>query len=248
MAPKGTSVAPERVRLLEHDHELAATIPEEDLPVAKRSIVAPVTRLSPGATDAVGVGAETDSAGLLVLDGLLTRNVVFAGELSRELLGAGDLLRPWDMERDFLPPFSESTWTVLEETTIAFLDPVVLKVGARWPGFVDELLRRALHRSRWLAIRLAISGVNRIDERVLLFFWHAAGRWGRVTSEGILLPFDLTHEVIGELIGAQRPSVTSALTALRKSGKLEIEDGEILLMGEAPGPVSEGAVGPQQPA
>ena len=45
-------------------------------------------------------------------------------------------------------------------------------------------------------------------------FWHLAERWGNHTPEGIVIPLRLTHAQIGELIGAQRPSVTTALSRL----------------------------------
>ena len=228
----GTS---ELVRLIDLDEDLAARIPEGDREAARRNLVAAVHRYEPGSANALEEGFDEECAGLLVLQGLLSRDVEFAGNRSRELLGEGDLLRPWDTEKDYMPPFSSAEFTILEPTRVAHLGERMLRLGARWPGFVDELLRRAVQRSRWLAIRLAIDGATRIDDRVILFLWHAAGRWGRVTSEGVVLPFKLTHEVLADLIGAQRPSVTTALTDLRRAGRLEVRDADFLLLGDPPG-------------
>jgi CRP/FNR family cyclic AMP-dependent transcriptional regulator len=229
----------EYVRLVEVDSDLADAIPAEDRALARRRLVAAVHQVEPG-DPSVGECALQDCIGLLVVDGFLTRDVAYAGQRSRELLGTGDLLRPADLEEDFLPPYSESTFTVLEPTTVAALNLRLLAVGIRWPRFVDELMHRTLRRSRWLAIRLAINNVTRVDERLLLFFWHAAGRWGRVTPDGVALPFTLTHELLAQLVGAQRPSVTTALSRLRAERQLRFRSGprgsgSFVLLGDPPG-------------
>jgi DNA-binding transcriptional ArsR family regulator len=72
--------------------------------------------------------------------------------------------------------------------------------------------------------------MTRVDQRLLLLFWHFAERWGRVRPEGVVVQLPLTHETLGALIGARRPSVTSALSALAEQGLVEpVERGEWLL-------------------
>jgi CRP-like cAMP-binding protein len=230
----GTSerAGPGVVRLLEVDGDLAATIPEGEREAARSAIVARVELLEAGQWD--GGPAEPDHAGLLVTAGLLSRDVSFGGQSSRELLGPGDVLRPWDVEQDFLPPYSAAGWTVYEPTTVAMLDSALLRLGGRWPQLVEELIRRTMHRSRWLAIRLAITGATRVDDRLLLFLWHAAGRWGRITPEGAQVSLPLTHEDLAVLVGARRPSVSTALTQLRERGEIEQRDGGWILLGRPP--------------
>jgi CRP-like cAMP-binding protein len=87
-------------------------------------------------------------------------------------------------------------------------------------------------------VRLAIGSITRVDQRLLLFFWYAAGRWGRVGPDGTRVPFDLTHELLGELVGARRPSVTSALGELRDRGELERSSDGWLLRGAPPADVT----------
>jgi CRP-like cAMP-binding protein len=222
-----------RVRVLDLDPELAASVPEEELSLAASNFVAELVEADSGEWDPSGC-TPPDCIGLLVLEGLVTRNVGVAGLFSRELLGAGDVLRPWDVEDEDYPLEVESGWTVLEPLRLAVLDQHALKLGVRWPRLVDAILHRVLHRSRWLAVRLAIASTTKIDERLLLFFWHAAGRWGRVTPEGLVVPFDLTHEELAEIVGARRPSVTTALGQLHDAGRLERRDGEWILFGDPP--------------
>jgi hypothetical protein len=62
--------------------------------------------------------------------------------------------------------------------------------------------------------------------------WHLAERWGRVGPEGVRVPLRLTHEALGRLVGARRPSVTTALSGLSKRGCLERTPAGWLLYGD----------------
>jgi CRP/FNR family transcriptional regulator, cyclic AMP receptor protein len=229
----------ETVPLLDLDADLAATVPEQDLELARRGITAPAWWLEPGPWEPERESDDPGCLGLLVLDGLLTREVSFAGHRSLELLGEGDLLRPWDVEPEIPAPSPVPAWSILEPARLARLDRRLLQLGTRWPQVVEELIGRSLLRSRWLAVRLAIASVTRVDRRLLLFFWHAATRWGRVTPEGTLIPLSLTHELLGALIGARRPTVTTALTQLRESGEVEPSERGWMLRGEPVGSIPD---------
>ena len=67
---------------------------------------------------------------------------------------------------------------------------------------------------------LALSHVRRVDDRLMLLFWQLGRRWGRVSPEGVIIPFNLQHQLLATLIGAQRPSVTTRLGVLRDEGLL----------------------------
>jgi CRP/FNR family cyclic AMP-dependent transcriptional regulator len=54
--------------------------------------------------------------------------------------------------------------------------------------------------------------------RLALLLWHLAARWGRVEPGGIRLPLPLTHQLLGRLVGAERPSVSHALARLSRAG------------------------------
>jgi hypothetical protein len=170
----------------------------------------------------------------LVLEGLLTRDVEIAGTLSRELLGDGDVMRPWDDDSALDPVPARASWTIVESSKFAVLDRRFTVLAGRWPRLNTEVVHRVLRRSRWLAVRLAIGSLRGIPDQVTLLLWHLAGNWGRVTPEGTLIPFRLTHEVIAELIGARRPSVTSAISELRAAGDVKPTEDGWLLCGEPP--------------
>ena len=84
---------------------------------------------TPPAAEELGRGA----IGLLVIEGLLSRTIRFAGLESAELVGAGDLLRPWDDEPDASLEFA-ADWRVLEHATIAILDDRFAGRICRVPG------------------------------------------------------------------------------------------------------------------
>jgi CRP-like cAMP-binding protein len=79
-----------------------------------------------------------------------------------------------------------------------------------------------------------ITQVNRVDSRLLLLMWQLAERWGRVSTDGITVPVGLTHETLAMLVGARRPTVTTALGRLARAGDLERVDEGWLLRGDPP--------------
>jgi CRP-like cAMP-binding protein len=72
-----------------------------------------------------------------------------------------------------------------------------------------------------------------------MLLWQLAGRWGRVTGEGVRLPLPLSHGTLAELVAARRPSVTTALGRLVAEGVVRDERGGWLLQGERPAELSE---------
>src|SRR5262249_24589688 len=70
----------------------------------------------------------------------------------------------------------------------------------------------------------------RVQDRLMGLMWLLAEFWGRVTPAGIRLPVSLSHEVLGGLVGARRPTVTLALSELAEGGSLiRHEDGWLIL-------------------
>jgi CRP/FNR family transcriptional regulator, cyclic AMP receptor protein len=210
--------APARVGVLELDPDLADALSAADLAEARRVAHAPVRSLKAGPWEPASLARAPGDLGLLVLDGLLARDVAVAGSDFTELIGAGDLLPPADIAPDEgALPLSVS-WTVIEPTRVALLDRRFAGAIGRWPELTAALLERASRRSVRLAGHQAICHLTRVDSRLLLLFWELADRWGRVTADGVVLPLRLPHRTLGRLVGAQRPSVTKALKELAQRG------------------------------
>ncbi len=175
-----------------------------------------------------------EGIGLLVLEGLLIRRVGIDGRSGSELLGAGDLLRPWQGEE--LPTLAVITgWRVLEPVRLALLDETAARRFAAYPELTGRLVGRALDRARNLAVNMAIVHQARVSVRLQMLLWHLSGRWGRVRSDGVVLPLRLTHTVLADLVAARRPTVTSALTELARKGLVAPVAEGWLLAGEPPG-------------
>jgi CRP/FNR family transcriptional regulator, cyclic AMP receptor protein len=223
----------ERVAVLDLDPDLRAAIPPEDQELACKRLLASCVGAEPGPWDPSGI-ADIDCLGILVLDGLLTRDVEVAGTISRELLGEGDIIRPWDDDLALNPVPARASWTIIESSRFAILDRRFTLLAGRWPQLNTEVVHRVLRRSRWLAVRLAIGSLRGVSDRIMLLLWHLAGNWGRVTREGTLVPLRLTHAVIAELVGARRPSITSAISELKAAGELQPAERGWLLCGEPP--------------
>jgi hypothetical protein len=87
-----------------------------------------------------------------------------------------------------------------------------------------------LRRARTLSYLLAVSHGVRVEEKLLVALWHIADSWGRVTPRGVLLRLPLTHEMLGQIIGAKRPSVWAALKVLQEGELVQrVKDGYLLL-------------------
>jgi CRP-like cAMP-binding protein len=224
------------IRLLEAQPDLSEGLTGDDLAEARRHVVALLDNVDQGSWEpADRYAVDPAFFGLLVVDGMIARDVELGGRCCSELLGPGDLLRPWEYdEGDLASVPSESAWHALEPARVAVLDGRFARVACRYPELVSRLIGRTMRRSRWLAILLTISSMPRVDARVQALLWHLADRWGHVTLDGVVVPVRLTHEMIGRLVGAHRPSVTTALSQLARTDRIRRVPHGWLLLGDPP--------------
>ena len=227
-----------RVVLIDADPDLAAGVPAEDLALARRQIRPRVEVLEEGIWDPADRLDRRGGLGLLVLEGALVRDVAVRGRGSAEIVGPGDVLRPWD-EAEALDASVEHSyrWQVLQRTRFADLDERVCVAMAAWPSIMSELMARAVRRVRTISLQYSVTQVQGVDVRLHLVLWHLADRWGRMTTDGVVLRLPLTHEMLGRLIGARRPSVTSALARLDREGLVRRADGGAWVLRGAPSEV-----------
>jgi CRP/FNR family transcriptional regulator, cyclic AMP receptor protein len=185
--------------------------------------------------------------GLLVLRGLLVREATVGDHPSAELLGPGDLLRAWeDRDTEVLLPRSVR-WIALSDARIAVIDHALAVRAAQWPEVLAALVERAARRAERLVTMQAIGHLTRVDDRLLALLWCLAERWGRVGRDGVVLDLRLPHRTLAGMVGARRPSVTTALGRLIARGDVvRRPDGGWVLRGEPP----EGRFGeePHEPA
>src|SRR5262245_47963185 len=212
--------------LLDADPGLAGLIDPDAVAEARRSLLVAVRGVPIGEWQPDRSEPEPGHLGYLIVAGLMTRELRFAAARGVELLGQGDLLRPWDEDA---ASFVDARWAVREPVELADLDRELTTRICRWPELVAAIAERGLRRSRSLAVHSAIENMRGVEDRLLALFWHLAERWGERADAGVAVPLQLTHQTLSDLIGARRPSVTTALGNLRRRDLLlRVEAGWIL--------------------
>jgi CRP/FNR family cyclic AMP-dependent transcriptional regulator len=206
------------VRILDEDRSFGAGLSQDDLLTARRYAVADVHELDRGSYQPDELSHGDGLLGLLVLDGLLVRQVGMAGRCCGEIIGPGALLRPWDDVGTGTPLPFELDWRVLKPARLAVLDRRFMSAILRWPALIETFVERATERAHTLTLNVAIHCVQRVDLKLLLLFWHLADRFGKVTPAGTVVPLSLSHADLAELVGAARPSVSTALKNLADRG------------------------------
>ena len=182
---------------------------------------------------------RTVGLGFLMLDGLLARDVVLVGSTSTELLGAGDVIHAAVAPDDGLVRH-RVLWHVLAPTRLAVLDDAFARNLADWPQVMGVLLERTVRATLRASIHRALLQLSPVETRLLVLFWHLAERWGRVTPDGISVRLRMSHELLGQLVGCRRASVTTALHRIDDSGLvLRRSDGTWLLRGSPPDEFAE---------
>jgi CRP/FNR family transcriptional regulator, cyclic AMP receptor protein len=234
---RSAQAAPPRRPVLALDPDLGQLLSPERREAAERELVVRVTSVAVGEWDAGRLaGADPGHVGLLVLEGVMAREVLVGDTVSTELLGPGDVIRPWQLQDDpgLLPV--EVRWNALSAVRLAVLDRRFAAHLARYPEVNAVLIDRLSDRAQRLSITQAISQLNRVDRRLVALFWHLAERWGRVVGDGVAVPLTLSHRLLGQLVGARRPTVSTALAELARDGQVvRRPDGTWLMKGEPVG-------------
>jgi CRP/FNR family transcriptional regulator, cyclic AMP receptor protein len=208
-----------RVRLLQADRDLAEAIPEEDRLAARRLIVSDAQRLARGPWKPDVVCEDgTQGFALVIVEGLVLREVLLAGRRAAQVYGPGDMVRPVASGDSSLSEVVE--WTVMDDALVTVLDNRFLAAARRWPRLGAAVNDRLFAQADRVAVHLAIAQLPRIEQRLLAMLWHLADRFGHVTTAGVVVPFALTHDALGRLVGARRPTVSLGLSALGETGTI----------------------------
>jgi CRP/FNR family transcriptional regulator, cyclic AMP receptor protein len=237
-APAVSSRRSRAYSLLELDPDLGVLLDEARRESARRELLVRVRGLQRGGWAGGALGSTgADHLGLLVISGAIAREVELADTISTELFGPGDLIRPWSPHTSapLLP--HQIGWHVLESARLAVLDRDFGVRLLRYPEINAMLLDRLNRRGERAATLKAITSLNSVEARLLALFWHLAEDWGRKTTDGVLVPLRLSHRLIGELVGARRPTVSAAAGKLAREGRLtRRDDASWLLAGDPPTP------------
>jgi CRP/FNR family transcriptional regulator, cyclic AMP receptor protein len=229
------------VSLLEVEPDLADVLSDEQRAEAQRLWLPAAGEDKAG--DVAGLLEQSGAFGAIVLEGMLIQALQISEDPTLRLIGPGSFVPLAHPPRSM--PVTRARLLVPIPTRLVLLDDQLLIAARRWPWIVSGLYARMLEHSDRLATQLAICQLPRVEDRLMALMWLLAELWGRVTPAGIRLEISLSHEVLGGLVGARRPTVTLALSKLAERGSLIRHEDEWLILEAPVAPVSTEPTAPQ---
>ncbi len=216
--PRRAGPSPLYAHVLDADAELADQCDVRGRVAARQLATARLLHLGVGDSD-LASWFETARAGLglLILDGVMVLETRTGDRVAAELLGAGDLLQAPELLADDLLERT-CAWRVLRPARLALLDGEFCDRVRPFPQIIRALLGRSCQRIAELDALRAIASQPRLEVRLVLLLWHLAARWGRVEPGCVRVSLPLTHRLLGQLVAAERPSVSHALKRLAQAG------------------------------
>ena len=224
----------DRVRLLDAKFELTRRLsPDERVELA--AVMLPVVEVAEGPIELEPILEAHKAFATGVLDGMAVHVIQIGEQSGIQLLGPGDLL----IQAHTDPPawLEDVAFRAPAAISLALLGEDFLAVARRAPHLIPALYDCVADQMQRLSSQLVICQLPRVEQRVLAILWLLAESWGHVTPGGVRVPMALTHETLGGLIGARRPTVTLALRKLSEEGSVVRQESGWLLLELPPDPV-----------
>ena len=147
---------------------------------------------------------------------------------SHGILGAGHLLGATDY---FLDSIHETTAEVVEETKLIIIPIIEFQAKvSRNPGFSSIVMRELAQETRLHSSKAQDLSFLDTQQRLKQSLIQLASEHGLETDGGVKINVPVTHEDMGELINANRTTITLALQELQKLGYLRTEGRRIVLI------------------
>lgn len=172
--------------------------------------------------------SQHDASCGVVISGMVNRQMNLDGQAALQVLGPGEIIPVLDTPSSDL--ITSSEWLATGKVKVAVVGEHFMRAAARWPELQRNLIARFADQNERLATQLALCQLPRVEDRLLGMLWLLAESWGKVTPAGTLLPLHFTHEALGAMVGARRPTVTLALGELADSGAVIQGEGGWLLL------------------
>ena len=223
----------ERVALRDARVDLARYLSNEEL-AEVASISLPVVTVEHGDLGLDALLTAHRAFGAAVLEGLVMNAMRIGEQAGIQLLGPGDLLvSRSELSPDWLADFECKS---AGQVRLGLFGNELLAAAYRWPRVLQGLYACLGEQMQRLTAQLIICQLPRVEDRVLAMLWLLSESWGHVTPTGIRLPLSLTHDTLGALVGAARPTVTLALGKLADDGAIVHQDSGWLLLKPPPHP------------
>jgi CRP-like cAMP-binding protein len=223
----GSAAAGARVRLRELDPDFLRSVDEDERQPAG-DLVLPGIDLEEGPFDPHVLLSEDDAYCGVVIAGMVNRRINVHGQVALRVLGPGAIISAPDSSSSDL--ITSSEWVAMGRVRLAAVGAHFTRAASRWPELQRNLIGRFADQNEQLATQLALCQLPRVEDRLLGMLWLLAESWGKVTSAGTVLPIHFTHESLGTMVGARRPTVTLALGELANRGAvIQRESGWLLI-------------------
>lgn len=169
----------------------------------------------------LGVGDEAlgvqfaDAAFVFVDEGLVVLRNAANGVRRRTITchaGSGSLILP-PQPGEVLVALTDAALVVMSRADLE----VALAIPAKAAALVEGLTATLRQKHAAIANMSRLHHVDRVREKLI----ELAQEHGRVGRDGIRLDFPLTHDLLGEMTGSARETVTRALDELQRDGFVE---------------------------
>ena len=130
---------------------------------------------------------RASNVGLLVVSGVLVREMRLLDPPSAELFGPGDIIRTWHADAAPQMVSASTEWRALERTSVAVMDGSTAMALRSYPEVMAVVLDRLNARAERLAVTQAISQITGVETRVEALLWHLSQRWGKVGRDGVIV-------------------------------------------------------------
>jgi len=149
-------------------------------------------------------------------------------ELTLAIIGAGGTfgeLNPGETRRQraYAEALITTTLCELPRTIFTQLVATVPELGLR---AVESLAERLA----WAEAQIEDLVFRSVPERVASLLLRLSEAHGRVGPTGVLVDLRLTHQEVGNMVGATRETITNVLNAMRAEGLIEVEHKRIRLL------------------
>lgn len=148
-------------------------------------------------------------------------------EVTLDIRKAGDFVGETMLAEQGLYPVG--AYSMEETLTCGFTRKQFEQLILKHPNIALQIIKNLSARIAWLTTRVGSLAVTNIEDRLFRVLKGVAQEHGTAGTRGMVIQFPLTHEDLSFLIGAHRVSITRAMKALKRSGKI-IHEGKKLIL------------------
>jgi CRP-like cAMP-binding protein len=157
----------------------------------------------------------------------LTKVLEDGTELMLDIRKAGDFVGENMFSEEGQYPVSA---VCIEDTlTCGFTRSQFEELVLKHPTVGLQVIKTLSERISWLTNRVGSLSITNIEDRLYRVLRNVAKEHGEQSPQGVVIQFPLTHEDLSFLTGAHRVTITRALKALKKAGKIILEDRRLIL-------------------